>query len=262
MYVDRGGEAVWRQPSMLYGARICGFGVTVPREQQQSLLTTFVNNVVKDSNSTYGSKKLVLTPCDGVEMVMLLFVDYRKITSGDPNDRKLGATTYREFLLMQLAISDDPEFPELDWFIPYICLDTDAPRLGGREIFGYPKQLAKIAEFKSFPEENGIAPARELDVQTTVFSKSSSTKAGRDVPIASVRFVTDNPPQITPFHAAEDMFLELFSLEILRSRRRPVTRPSARPTRYRRNSIAGGASTLRTTASGLPTWRANRCVRF
>ena len=36
----------------------------------------------------------------------------------------LAETAYREFLAMQLAISDDPEYPELDWFIPYICLDT------------------------------------------------------------------------------------------------------------------------------------------
>ena len=29
-YVERGGEAVWRQPSLLHGARIYGFGIEVP----------------------------------------------------------------------------------------------------------------------------------------------------------------------------------------------------------------------------------------
>jgi hypothetical protein len=210
MYVDRGGEAVWRQPSMLYGARIYGFGLPVPAPQQQSLLDKFINDVVKQSNSTYGSKKLVLTPCDGVDMVMLLFVEYERITSGDPNDRKLGGANYREFLVMQLAISDDPEYPELDWFIPYICLDKDAPRLGGREIFGYPKQLARIPEFDPPVRNGAVAPARNLTVQTTVFSKSNSTKAG-DVPIVSVTLKAENgTPTITPFYRAEDMFLELF----------------------------------------------------
>jgi hypothetical protein len=209
MYVDRGGEAVWRQPSKLYNARIFGFGVRVPADQQQSLLKTFVNDVVDESNSTYGSKKLVLRPCEGIDLAMLLFVDYKRITSGDPNDRKLGGSTYREFLLMQLAISDDAEFPELDWFIPYICLDAEAPRLGGREIFGYPKQLAKIPEFESFdvPSE----PARKLSVQTTVFPKFSSTKAGRDKPIVNLAWKGKEPPTITPFHRTEDMFLALLS---------------------------------------------------
>ena len=212
MYVDRGGDAVWRQPSKLYNARIYGFGVRVPADQQQSLLKTFVNDVVDKSNSTYGSKKMVLQPCEGVDLVMLLFVDYKRITSGDPNDRKLGGSTYREFLLMQLAISDDEEFPELDWFIPYICLDADAPRLGGREIFGYPKQLAKITEFDSFGSPGDTrAPARNLSVKTTVFPKFSSTKAGRDKSIVSVTWTGKEPPTITPFHRTEDMFLALVS---------------------------------------------------
>jgi acetoacetate decarboxylase len=212
MYVDRGGEAVWRQPSKLYDARIFGFGVRVPADQQQALLKTFVNDIVDKSDSTYGSKKLVLQPCDLVDLVMLLFVDYKRITSGDPNDSKLGGTTYREFLLMQLAISDDAEFPELDWFIPYICLDADAPRLGGREIFGYPKQLAKITEFDSFGSPSDTsAPARNLSVTTTVFPKFSSTKAGRDKSIVNVTWTGKEPPTITPFHRTEDMFLALLS---------------------------------------------------
>ena len=99
------------------------------------------------SQSTYGSQPFCLRPCAGIEMVMLLFVEYQRITSGTDDDRRLGGSRYREFLAMQLAISDDQEFPELDWFIPYIYLDTDSPRLGGREIFGYPKQLGTIDPF-------------------------------------------------------------------------------------------------------------------
>jgi hypothetical protein len=209
MYVDRGGDAVWRQPTKLYNARIYGFGVRVPADQQQALLNTFVNDVVAESNSTYGSKKMVLQPCEGIDLVMLLFVDYKRITSGDPNDRKLGGSTYREFLLMQLAISDDEEFPELDWFIPYICLDAEAPRLGGREIFGYPKQLAKIPKFELF--DGPSAPAGKLSVQTTVFPKFGSTKAGRDKPIVNLTWNGKEPPTITPFHRTEDMFLALVS---------------------------------------------------
>ena len=44
---------------------------------------------------------------------------------------------------MQLAFYDDLEFPEINWFIPFIYLDKDSPRLGGREIYGYPKQLGE-----------------------------------------------------------------------------------------------------------------------
>jgi hypothetical protein len=209
MFVDRGGEAVWRHPSLLFGARIFGFGVEVPLSRQKDMLDRLVNDVVDKSNSTYGSRPFRLAPCDGVDMVMLLFVEYERITSGNEEDRRLGGSSYREFLVTQLAISDDPEYPELDWFIPYICLDTDAPRLGGREIFGYPKQLAKIPPFELFPARgSAVAPAKRLTVKATVFQKPESPASDRE--IVRVKLRGRQRPTIDAYSSAVDMFLDLW----------------------------------------------------
>ena len=119
-YVGRGGESVWRQPSMLYGARIYGFGVKVDVLHQAEMLKRYVNNVAGRCGVNYGPAKFRLSPCDGVDMVMLMFVDYKRVASGTDDDSLLGGVSYREFLVTQLAFDDDPEFPEINWLIPFI----------------------------------------------------------------------------------------------------------------------------------------------
>ena len=137
-YVDRGGEAVWRHPSRLWRARIYGFGVPVSEERQRECLDRCINRVANDSNTRYGpgpsENKFELRVVPGLGTVMLMFVDYERITSGNDDDALLGGTRYREFLVMQLAPSSTQDPPELNWFIPFIYLDTDSPRLAGREI--------------------------------------------------------------------------------------------------------------------------------
>jgi hypothetical protein len=175
-YVERGGEAVWRQPSRLLGARIYGFGLPVSAALQEATLQRLINDVAAAGDSTYGSRPFALHPCAGLDMMMLMFVEYTRIASGNAQDAKLGGSSYREFVAMQLAISDDPEFPELDWFIPYICLDADAPRLGGREIYGYPKQLGTIPPFTPY---DGHQTPRELVVTTTVIRDPAKSASQR-----------------------------------------------------------------------------------
>lgn len=207
-YVERGGEAVWRQPSLLFGARIYGFGVPVPLQQQAATLKRLINDVaLADHQSTYGSRTFQLRPCEGVELVMLMFVEYDRITSGNALDRKLGGSSYREFVVMQLAISDDPEFPELDWVIPYICLDVDAPRLGGREIFGYPKQIGIIDPFTPYA---GLETVQRAVMKTTAIRSSSRYQAQRDVPIVQVEG-PPRPPNTRRFDNAQEMLVDVLA---------------------------------------------------
>jgi hypothetical protein len=211
MYVDRGGEAVWRQPSLLFGARIYGFGVTVGMDHQQTILDRYINNIAGQSNSTYGSRPFHLRPCSGLDMVMLLFVEYERITSGNADDKSLGGVTYREFLATQLAISDDPEYPELDWFIPYICLNVDSPRLGGREIFGYPKQLGTIDPFERYGDpKRPLDPARRLMLQTTVIRRASNHAAERNVVVVEVNGPA-HVPTTEPFTNPQEMLFALLA---------------------------------------------------
>jgi acetoacetate decarboxylase len=215
-YVDRGGEAVWHQPSLLSGARIYGFGVEVPRERQNGLLEKCVNEVAKASNSTYGSQPFKLEAC--ADVVMLLFVRYQKVTSGTDDDRRLGGTAYHEFLVMQLALSPDEEYPELNWFIPFIYLDTDAPRLGGREIFGYPKQLGTIDHFKPYQfdksykgDKRFLEPAHWLNLKAMVIRNACDENA-EDSVVISVEGPAEPPAIKQRYIQSHDMLLDLFRL--------------------------------------------------
>jgi hypothetical protein len=84
---------------------------------------------------------------------------------------------------MQLAMLHDDEFPELDWFIPFIYLDADSPRLAGREIYGYPKQLGKIADFERY-DVNGlpIDPPRRLELRTAALRRHTDQRAAQRFP--------------------------------------------------------------------------------
>ena len=224
-YVDRGGEAVWRQPSFLHGARIYGFGIRVPLKDQLCVLNYYVNQVVERSHASYGpdpNKKFRLVPCSGLGVVMLMFVEYDKVTSGDDDDGRLGGVRYREFLTMQLALCDDPEFPELDWLIPFIYLDKDSPRLGGREIYGYPKQLGDIPEFTPFKIRGvEIQPAQKLELRGLVIPKESVQEAESK---AIVTIEARQPPAtIKPYGEASDLILDLLGVSVPSSMTGPLT---------------------------------------
>ena len=207
-YVDRGGEAVWRQPSLLYGARIYGFGIKVPNAQQQAILDECINSVAAASSTQYGPRKFILSAV-GLDVVMLMFVEYARVTSATDDDSRLGGTKYREFLAMQLAMLHDDEFPELDWFIPFIYLDADSPRLAGREIYGYPKQLGKIADFERY-DVNGlpIDPPRRLELRTAALRRHTDQRAAQRS-LVRVEGPLNPPAILRNYDSADDMLGEL-----------------------------------------------------
>jgi len=107
----------------------------------------------------------------------LLFVDYRRITSGTDDDERLGGVSYREFLALQLALRRDPDFPELNWYIPFIYLDADSPRVAGREIYGYPKQLGQIDIQPDRVNDGATQPPQSLELRATVIHDPADTEA-------------------------------------------------------------------------------------
>ena len=210
-YVERGADAVWRQPSMLFGARIYGFGVKVDVKQQAEVLDKYVNNIANRCDVCYGPDKFRLTPCQGLDMVMLMFVDYRRVASGTDDDSRLGGVSYREFLVTQLAFFQDDQFPELNWLIPFIYLDQDSPRLGGREIYGYPKQLGEIPEFDRFTNQGlRLEAAQTLELQSTVIHQPRDRKAESQT-IVKVSGGTV-PDTLKQYDDASDMIVDLLSL--------------------------------------------------
>jgi len=212
-YVDRGGEAVWRQPSLLRGARIYGFGIKVSLDAQLKVLDRYVNCVVDRSHASYGpnpDKKFHLVPCAGLGVVMLMFVEYEKAISQNDDDGRLGGVRYREFLVMQLAMCEDPEFPELDWLIPFIYLDKDSPRLCGREIYGYPKQIGDIPKFIRFKVGGvDIEAAQTLELKGLVIPKASDQEA-QSTAIVTIE-ASQPPATIKSYKEASELIFDLLT---------------------------------------------------
>ena len=71
---------------VLYGARIYGFGIRVDASHQAAILDRYVNEVVARCGVNYGPAKFLLSPCHGVDMVMLMFVEYERVASGTDDD--------------------------------------------------------------------------------------------------------------------------------------------------------------------------------
>jgi len=215
-YVDRGGEAVWRQPSLLRGARIYGFGIKVSLDAQSKVLDRYVNCIVNRSHASYGpnpDKKFHLVPCAGLGVAMLMFVEYDKAISQNDDDGRLGGVRYREFLVMQLAICEDPEFPELDWLIPFIYLDKDSPRLCGREIYGYPKQIGDIPKFIRFNVGGvEIEAAQRMELNGLVIPKASDTDA-KSKPIVTIEG-RQPPATLKAYTEASDLILDLLGVSV------------------------------------------------
>jgi hypothetical protein len=212
-YVDRGGEAVWRQPSLLLGSRIYGFGVEVSEEQQAAVLKKFINDVAQKSRRPYGphQRRFELEPCTGLNMAMLMFVEYQRIISGTDDDSRLGGVSYREFLMMQLAMTTDPELPELNWFIPFLYLDNDSARVSGREIYGYPKQLARIPEFVTYGDRVAPGPAKQLSCKAAAMVRKGAPRATHHT-VVRIDRPDLAPPAITRrYNDSQEMFFDVLA---------------------------------------------------
>jgi hypothetical protein len=131
-YVERGGELVTRHPFDLYTARLYIFPVSADQERLRLLCDyTF-------RTPTAGAEWYV--PIAGV--VLVSFADINVVRSSNLPDRALGMCTERETCIW-LPIFDRRR-NRIVWTMPYLFVDEVAPLVGGRETFGYPKQLGTM----------------------------------------------------------------------------------------------------------------------
>ena len=167
-YVERGGEVVYRPP---FCARDVSMWVFLVEADLECL------DEVCRRTFTY--------PTDGaVEMVPLgpyvvvSFVNIRELGSGPPDDR-LGTLPELESSLW---------FPVLDtkrkrfvWHVPYMFVDGGAAMAGGREIYGFPKNIARL----TIPDEGDVLPD-ELSVRTLALERFRRAERGAERTVYSV----------------------------------------------------------------------------
>ena len=131
--MERGGEPVTRHPFDARGARLMVFALPCDAQRLQRLCDrTF-------AAPTEGAETYV--PLG--ESVYVAFASIAELRSAEPPDDGLGSVAERE-VAVWIPVYDTRR-DRTAWVIPYIFVDAPAPLLGGREIYGFPKQPADVA---------------------------------------------------------------------------------------------------------------------
>ena len=167
-YVERGGDVVYRPPFRARDASMWMFLVEADIECLAEVC-----------------RRTFTYPTDGaVEVVpigpyvVVTFVNIRELGSGPPDDR-LGTLPELESSLW---------FPVLDtrrnrfvWHVPYMFVDGRAAMAGGREIYGFPKNIARLG----IPGERDVLPEK-LSVRTLALERFRRDERGSEHLVYSV----------------------------------------------------------------------------
>jgi Acetoacetate decarboxylase (ADC) len=132
-YVERGGELATRQP---FDARDVSLYVFVLRADR--LLLELLCEQTFDRPSA-GTMRYV--PIGG--SVMLVFANIGELQSTGPPDDRLGRCPEQE-LGVWVPVFDRWR-GRASWTLPYTFVDEPTASAGGREIYGFPKQLAEVS---------------------------------------------------------------------------------------------------------------------
>jgi hypothetical protein len=141
-YVDRGGRQVWRPPYTARGAEVYGFVVKCGQEAIDKLLR---RDLVEPSRGAVDYR------C-AHDHVMVLFARLDELSSAEPRDSRRGYVSECEVAVWCLA-ADVLAGGRLLWYLPYVFVDSGQAAASGREVYGYPKQMAVFED--QFPERLG-----------------------------------------------------------------------------------------------------------
>jgi len=131
-YVEHGGEIACRHPADALGSRMYGFVIPALRDR----LDAFCRRCFNDPTGGQEQWRAVS------DQVLLNFVDIPTMGSTDEEDVKLGVTHEREAAIWFPVY--EPHRNRLAWAIPYMFVDSGLALAGGREVYGFPKQLGEL----------------------------------------------------------------------------------------------------------------------
>jgi hypothetical protein len=178
-YVEHGGEIACRHPADAINSRMYGFVLQADR----ACLDAYCDRCF---NAPTGGEERWRPISD---QVLLNFVDIPTMGSTDTGDVELGVTHEREAAIWFPVY--EPRRRVVAWAIPYMFVDSGLALAGGREVYGFPKQLGTL-EIPRGPN----APA-ELRLNTVTFDTYGPdseaddhrvvtvTRPGGDVPLSS-----------------------------------------------------------------------------
>jgi hypothetical protein len=131
-YVEHGGEIACRHPADALGSRMYGFVLNADRDR----LDEYCDRCFNDP--TGGEEQWTAVG----NQVLLNFVDIPTMGSTDTGDVYLGVTHEREAAIWFPVY--EPGRDAVAWAIPYMFVDSGFALAGGREVYGFPKQLGTL----------------------------------------------------------------------------------------------------------------------
>jgi hypothetical protein len=142
-FVEHGGEIANRHPADAIDSRLYGFVLPADR----SLLDAYCDRLFNDPSG--GDQHWQSAAGE----VLLNFVDIPVMASTEVLDRRLGFTKEKEAAIWFPIV--DKERKKFGWAIPYMFVDSALALAGGREVYGFPKQMGNL----EMPEDRAREPA-------------------------------------------------------------------------------------------------------
>jgi hypothetical protein len=168
-YVEHGGEIACRHPADALNSRMYGFVLQASRER----LDAYCDRCF---NAPTGGEEQWRAISD---QVLLNFVHIPTMGSTDTGDVALGVTPENEAAIWFPVY--EPRRNEVAWAIPYMFVDSGLALAGGREVYGFPKQLGTLG----IPHRPN-APA-ELSLDTKTFATYEPTSEADDHRVVTVK---------------------------------------------------------------------------
>ena len=131
-YVEHGGDISGRHPAEAANIRMYAFTMEASRKHIDAYCKRLFNV------PSHGSQHWQAMG----DFVLVNFVDIPSLKSADPVEKWLGIVEERELAIWMPIV--DVRHRRMAWAIPYIFVDSDMALVGGRETYGFPKQLGKI----------------------------------------------------------------------------------------------------------------------
>jgi hypothetical protein len=180
VYVERGGEISYRHPAEADDIRMYGFVLDADRE----LLDRWCDVCFNGPSGMAGRWGAAGSH------VILNFVDVPTLRSVDRLDGTLGVVREQETAIWLPVI--DRRRNRMMWAIPYMFVNSDLAMVGGRETYGFPKQLGRMA----IPRTDDAPAALTLRALTLKTFTPSSIAGEREV--VTARRLSDQAAPLDP----------------------------------------------------------------
>jgi Acetoacetate decarboxylase (ADC) len=168
-FVEHGGEIACRHPADALQSRLYGFVL----KADPDLLAAYCDRLF--NRPTLGDEDWAPM---GSEL-LLNFVDIPTMGSTDPLDRQLGVCHEREAAIWFPVI--DRRRNRFAWAIPYMFVDSPLALAGGREVYGFPKQMGTL----QIPV--GRKAPSELSINTVTLEKHAPDSEAKDCRVITVK---------------------------------------------------------------------------